>query len=471
MRHTFFLAMMVIVAACSEQPRPEGVQLDGQLANAEGVVAELTYFNEYLNNDRVVLDLNSDPSGVFSLSLDFQEPLTAGLRLGRTEIPLFLAPGDALTIEGDASRPLESIVYSGTGSANNAFLLSYQREVESKIGDRFVAQQAGQRDAEAFKQLLDSIYQEKMSFLNNGINNGGLSPEFVAYIETRLTYERYGKLLDYPVMHQRANQLPEAPFMEEAYSAFLQDKNIFDDSKLENLAYTNFLLSYLTYYGQNNPEAADAGLPANQQTYVLAGKALSGLSRDFVQALMLGRELSYGEMDDAVALYSEYVGGNASVSYKNRIMAIYNNMQRLAPGNPAPDFTMTDINGNEVSLSDFRGKVVYLDFWASWCGPCMREMPYFKELKARMADQKDLVFVYVSIDTDTEAWRNTIDRHEITGVHFNTPGRERGVPALYNVKWIPSFFIIGKDGNMFDNRPPKPSDPEIDEVLLKAVNS
>ena len=58
MRHTFFLAMMVIVAACSEQPRPEGVQLDGQLANAEGVVAELTYFNEYLNNDRVVFDLN-----------------------------------------------------------------------------------------------------------------------------------------------------------------------------------------------------------------------------------------------------------------------------------------------------------------------------------------------------------------------------------------------------------------------------
>jgi thiol-disulfide isomerase/thioredoxin len=113
--------------------------------------------------------------------------------------------------------------------------------------------------------------------------------------------------------------------------------------------------------------------------------------------------------------------------------------------------------------------VVYLDFWASWCGPCMREMPYFRELKERLADQEDLVYLYISIDTDEQAWRNSVERNQITGVHLNTPGRERGVPAMYNVKWIPSFFIIGRDGNIYDNRPPKPSDPEIDQALLEAL--
>ena len=139
------------------------------------------------------------------------------------------------------------------------------------------------------------------------------------------------------------------------------------------------------------------------------------------------------------------------------------------PGKPAPDFTLLDINGNEVSLSDFRGKVVYLKFWASWCGPCMRQVPPAAELKKRMANQPDLVFLYVSIDTDNNAWRSTVDAHGITGIHMVTPGRERGAPALYQVKWIPTFYIIGRDGNIFDNRPPQPSEPNVDEVLLRAL--
>lgn len=465
-----FIIALASMAACT-QTLEEGTQISGRLSNSAGVVTEFTYFNEFLNNDRVVIALEPNEEGSFAISLDIAQPATGGLRIGRLEMPVYIEPGDDLVVAGDASNPMETIVYSGKGSANNNFLLDYQREIDVVTGDRFIAIRAGQLSPEAFVMFLDSVQDVKSAWLAERGITSSLSAGFVVYFETRIKYERYTKMLDYPVLFQRANQLPSAPSVPDGYYAFLNDRGLFDDVNLENPAYVNFLLSYLTHYRQHVVEDVDSGMAPNQLNYHLAAKALDGASRDFVQALMLGRELSYGKMEEAENLYKQFISGNGSEKYKNRIMTIHDNMQKLTSGNPAPDFTMTDIDGNEVSLSDFRGKVVYLDFWASWCGPCMREMPYFKELKARMADQTDLVFMYLSIDTDREAWMNTIDRHDITGIHFNTPGRERGVPALYNVKWIPSFFIIGRDGNMFDNRPPMPSDPEIDEVLMAALKA
>jgi len=141
----------------------------------------------------------------------------------------------------------------------------------------------------------------------------------------------------------------------------------------------------------------------------------------------------------------------------------------LAPGQPAPEFTLTDINGNQVSLSDFAGKVVYLDFWASWCGPCMREVPFAKELKKRMANQPDIVFLYISVDTDETAWRNTVAQQQIQGVHLNVPGFDHEVPQTYNLRGVPTFFLIGRDGKIINNRPPRPSNPEIDQVLNNAL--
>lgn len=468
MRKLIFPVALAIMVSCSTSDE-HAVVLTGSLTNAGGVVTEFTYFNEYLNNDRVVMAIEVDEGGKFSLPLDIDEATTGGLRIGGLEVPIYLEPGDRLVVAGDAADPMGTIIYTGQGSANNAFLLDYQRNMEATAGDRFIAVRAGILGPDAFKVFMDSISEARSAYLSDWDGNASLTPVFVNYMETRIRYDKFTKLLDYPTLYQRVNQLPEAPVMEEGYYSFLESNELIVDSGLEDIAYVNFLLSYLNYYSVNKATSVDTHLPLNQLTYEMAEEALTGPSRDFVQALMLGRELSYGEMPFAEELYEKYLAGEASETYKNRIMAIHDKMEGLAIGSPAPDFTMTDINGNEVSLSDFRGKVVYLDFWASWCGPCMREMPYFKELKTRMAGQADLVYLYVSIDTDQEAWRNTVARNEITGVHFNTPGRERGVPALYNVKWIPSFFIIGRDGNIFDPRPPKPSDPEVDEVLMEAL--
>ena len=98
-----------------------------------------------------------------------------------------------------------------------------------------------------------------------------------------------------------------------------------------------------------------------------------------------------------------------------------------------------------MSLSQFRGKVVLLDFWASWCGPCIGDLPYFRQIKEKTADQP-VVFLDLSLDTDEAAWRKAIEKHGIEGVHVRAHGFYSDPAKSYNINGIPSYFLVDSKG-------------------------
>ncbi|MXX36988.1 MAG: TlpA family protein disulfide reductase [Gemmatimonadetes bacterium] len=90
-----------------------------------------------------------------------------------------------------------------------------------------------------------------------------------------------------------------------------------------------------------------------------------------------------------------------------------------------------------------------MDFWASWCGPCIGAVPYLEEIKQRTRDQK-VVFLNISLDPADE-WHQAVDEHGLTGVHVHSPGGwQSAVAQLYQVQSIPSYFLVGPDGCMDD---------------------
>lgn len=469
MKKLILILVVGFLAACSHQPEDGSVKLSGTIINSTTEPIEFVFFRDYTNNHREIITLEPDEQNQFSVSFDMPEPAVGILRNGSSSIQLFLKPGDELEINADAGNWLESIQLSGKAGDVNAFFVNYQREIAPAIGMRFISNAAANKAPEDLFTILDSIAVLKMNYLENYPGSQEFDPDFRDFYDTEVKYQNNLGILSSLGRQLSSDTLNEATELPARFTIFLESPDLFDDSHLNSESYVNFLLAYLGHCAQGPAISFMEDASEHQINYHLARERIPGKSGEYVQAISINREFNYGDLEKAKAMYDDFMANALDEDLKQRVTNTWEGIQVLMPGNPAPDFTMTDINGKEVSLSDFRGKVVYLKFWASWCGPCMRQVPPAKELKKRLADQEDLVFMYVSIDTDTTAWRNAVERHEITGVHFNTPGRERGVPALFQIKWIPTFFIIGKDGNIFDNRPPQPSDPEVDATLLKAL--
>ena len=112
-------------------------------------------------------------------------------------------------------------------------------------------------------------------------------------------------------------------------------------------------------------------------------------------------------------------------------------------GKPAPDFQVTDLKGEELSLKNLRGQVVLLDFWATWCGPCIREMPKVKRTYEKYKDQKFQI-IGISLDRSTGPLKAYIEKEELRWLHYWDESRE--VRDLYGVRGIPSTFLIDGEG-------------------------
>jgi peroxiredoxin len=131
----------------------------------------------------------------------------------------------------------------------------------------------------------------------------------------------------------------------------------------------------------------------------------------------------------------------------------------LAKGVAAPAFRLMDTTGKAVALSDFRGKVVYLDFWFTGCHPCMAEMPALGQLRAQFRG-RDVVFVGISIETYVEGWKQTVAAHALGGpgsVQLLDPQGKYATRA-YRVQGFPTYMVLGRDGRVLDSNAPRPSD-------------
>ena len=111
------------------------------------------------------------------------------------------------------------------------------------------------------------------------------------------------------------------------------------------------------------------------------------------------------------------------------------------PGEAAIDFSYPDRNGNEYALTDFKGKLVYVDVWATWCGPCVREIPHLLNLERDYHD-KDIVFLSVSVDDNKEAWEKMIDDYNMGGVQLIGDKGWQTAHAILRYKWHPQIYAF-----------------------------
>jgi len=131
---------------------------------------------------------------------------------------------------------------------------------------------------------------------------------------------------------------------------------------------------------------------------------------------------------------------------------------RIAVGQPSPSFKYLDINGKEVSLADLAGKYVYIDTWATWCGPCRGELPHLKTLEEKYG-KKNIYFVSISCDRDKAAWEKMVKEDKLGGIQLHNGGDNTFMDA-YMITGIPRFILLDKEGKIINAKMTRPSNPE-----------
>ena len=188
---------------------------------------------------------------------------------------------------------------------------------------------------------------------------------------------------------------------------------------------------------------------------------------EYMDWLLKGERVKY--MPEIFEKYVSLCTDRAAVDNLREDFEVYMNHFKIRNGIMAPDFEMVDVNGNRVRLSNFRGKMVYIDVWATWCAPCRAEIPHVGKLREHFVNDPRIEFISISVDTQVKKWQKMVEEEQLPWKQFIVEGGTRS-PFYkgYAIEFIPRFMLIGKDGTIVEIDYMKPSTPGCAENL-KAI--
>ncbi|MFC2107670.1 TlpA family protein disulfide reductase [Bacteroidota bacterium] len=268
-------------------------------------------------------------------------------------------------------------------------------------------------------------------------------------------------MLNYPSYHKyytKNEEFEESP----NYFDFLDNMSIGNAHLMVLPEYEGFVDAYIgreTYYlYENDEELKD--IP--HAYYYAKMRIIDELIADSELKVKMMKDVAmdvanYEGVDGTDSLFNIFYSKCQDTAYINEVQKAVKAWENLAKGMPAPGFTYKDIDGNMVSLSDFKGKYVYIDVWATWCGPCKAETPFFKEL-VKEYEGKNIVFMGVSVDSNVEAWEKMVKEKEMNWVQLvSEDAWNTKITKDYMIKGIPRFILIDADGNIVSANAPRPS--------------
>lgn len=450
-------ALWLLACCAALAGPPPSTTLSGHLSQAPaGDSVEL-----WLNHHAYRAALS--PTGDFTLPVPHLEaPAPATFSYARQRTELYLTPGDQLHLTLDFPNFDRTLAYSGRGAAANNYLAQALYKFEYGPAGAVPRPQDQLQPSTTpgqARQYADAFRQQQQAFLATYAQAHPLPAAFrqqqALYID--LQWGRY--LLSYPA-YVRYKTKQEA-VLPPTYFDFLRQLPLRQlDGQVAQEPVARFLSSYgsrLEALGPLTAEAASA-----RRLYAQATADLGpGAARDQAVFYLLSDQLIMGDARGVMAAYPTFRAQNQDSATARVLHEMLRKQAPLLPGRPAPTFTLRDAADKPVALADFKGKVVYLDFWASWCVPCLAEAPAAVELKKKF-EGRDVVFLYISVDRRADDWQKSLATHPLTGtssVHLrDVAGTPAAVQGTYQANAIPSYWLIGRDGRIVLAHAPRPSD-------------
>lgn len=406
---------------------------------------------------------NKEGEFLLSFASDFPRTIKFGIdHPKKWSLSLFLEEGDQLSVATDFDQ---NTSFLGKGAENasvleectRAYVSAYNKK-EQEIGKKIL------NPADA----IDTYYGLGQISINTlEANKQKVSPAFYRDKSVSFLYQK----LNMPVILPKFYAMSGKNLSECIPASYwnLEKEVKIDDELLSNSDYSGFMTSvfpvFLSFQERFKQGTLDSVISAEAETRLklnLVEKMYTAKVKHVaIMGIIKSALNSSKNLTEIKPIADEYSAKYATEAEAKDLQETYHKLDNLSAGKTPPPFTLKDLNGKDVTLKDFAGKVVYMDFWASWCSPCRYEMKNGSpKLHAKFKDNKDVVFLYVSLDSKVDAWKKAIKDDKIEGVHLLSQavsGVDSAVGKAFNISGIPRYVIIGKDGKIFDNDAPRPS--------------
>jgi len=374
---------------------------------------------------------------------------------GKESSEIYLKDGYEVTLNMNAKEFDESIVYSGIGSNENNFLVQKYLTNEQTGGP----QKLFLLEEDAFLKKMDD---QKTDFLNSF--NNDLDKEFVQLEKTKQKYKHILSMKQYERGHAYFSKNKDFKVSEKFPDVTKNLKYDNEEDYKVSSAYKSLVGG--SFYKAASEKAKKDSI-SNQEASIINIKDIK--SQVIKNGILSGMAYNVSFSNtDVEPLYNAIIKNSTDEDFKKDLTEKYSLIKKLVQGKDSPIFeNFENFAGGTSSLKDFAGKYVYIDVWATWCGPCKREIPSLKEVEKKYHD-KNIEFVSISIDVkkDHTAWQKMIKEKELSGVQLfaDNDWNSKFIKG-YGINSIPRFILINPEGKIVNASAPRPSNKALIDLF------
>jgi thiol-disulfide isomerase/thioredoxin len=447
-KYLIFLVFLFI--SCSKVPNAR-ITFSGNIKNNSEDILKVSNYNSTLKQQIPI-----DSLGNFRGLVEVETDGYYFFQVGRSYTTVRFKKGQNVHVSIDASDFFKSIIYSGDLKKENNYNVSKSKLRANLVGDTkeyfvvplndFLPKIKKTRDT-----LLSLLANSELSQKDTELEKRLIKYEYLQ------TYNNYKKFYNY---HKKVDPVLPDDYFDPILGMNIDDDEIFRYSRAyRNLIIENFRLSSKIALSK------DTSLTIIDFVKNKISDLKSADIREQIASMLIReiREENENIDDD----YDKIMTLLASDRMKEKLTLRYKSAISTTSGTASVDFNYENFDGGSISLQELRGKLLYIDVWATWCGPCIKEMPALKELVKEYA-KKDIEFVSISIDgkNDYDKWKKMVPEKNVGGIQlYDAEGLDSDFMKAFSVSLIPRFMMIDSEGKIITAKAPRPSSKDVRKFI------
>ncbi|MEZ4837572.1 TlpA family protein disulfide reductase [Flavobacterium sp.] len=454
MKKILFLLLFICLLSCQEKDIITSIS--GTIKGTDAKEMELEGINF---SKKIPIQTN----GIFSDTLDLPyDGMYYLILTDEKSFYVYLEKGFQLQLETNADDFINSLKYSGSGKDENNYLVQKNKLIESKYGDQSNFENVMKIFSVEENVFLENIESLKKNILEKLASSNIKNEVFVNNEKKEIEIlalkyqEQFAPYHGYSINNREYKTSETFPKAGDDYN--MNDEETFKHS----YSYRTLIGGIFQRIMYETP--SEDKTPFDKGISKLNTIKSEMIRSELVKNMMYEMNLSAKNID---VIYKELMKHSIDSVFKNKTTLKYETLKKLVKGSPSPTFDYENINGGKTTLESLKGKFVYIDVWATWCGPCIAEIPALKEVEKEYHG-KNIEFVSISIDdkNDHDKWKKMVADKELNGIQlFADNDWKSDFVKKYAIDGIPRFILLDTEGKIVNADAPRPSDAKLKEVL------